>query len=239
MKTWSTGNGYRIIQVLGGRSNVFLLTNGQSNVLIDTSPAFMWTLLQKRLDEIHIEKIHLLVLTHSHFDHAANSARIREKYKPQVIIHQSEAEYLATGDNIVPTGTNSFTRFLVRISEKKFRSVALYQPCKFDIAADDFYDLSEYGFRAYLMHTPGHTTGSVSLIVDNEIALVGDTMFGIFAGNIFPPFACDVKQLINSWGKLLQTNCRLFIPSHGTANKRELVKRNYIKMQNKYGDRNN
>jgi hypothetical protein len=45
--------------------------------------------------------------------------------------------------------------------------------------------------------------------------------------NVFPPFANDVKQIIESWGKLLETNCSIYIPSHGTADDRLLVQNDY------------
>lgn len=229
MRTWSTSDGNKIIRILSGRSNVFLLTNGHSNILIDTSAGFMWKTLEKRLDILGIEQISLLILTHSHFDHAANAAKIKEKYKAQVIIHESEAKYLTTGDNILPTGTNPVTKFLVSTFAKKFRSVVLYQACDFDFLVDDVFDLSNFGFTAYLLHTPGHTQGSVSLIIDDEIALVGDTMFGIFRWTVFPPFASDQDQLLNSWDRLLKTKIRIFIPSHGSANSRALVERDLNK----------
>jgi glyoxylase-like metal-dependent hydrolase (beta-lactamase superfamily II) len=229
MRTWSTSDGSKIIRILSARSNVFLLTNGQTNILIDTSAGFMYKNLERNLDRLGIEHIALLILTHSHFDHAANAARIKEKYKAKVIIHESETKYLNTGDNILPTGTNPVTKFLVRTFAKKFRSVALYQPCSFDFTVDDVFDLLNFGFNAYLMYTPGHTQGSISLIINDEIALVGDTMFGIFPWTVFPPFASDQDQLVNSWGKLLGTKCRIFIPSHGSANSRSLVERDYNK----------
>lgn len=72
----------------------------------------MWKTLQKRLSRLGIEKIDLLVLTHSHFDHAANAQKIKEKYNARVIIHHDEADYLASGNNILPVGTNPFTKFL-------------------------------------------------------------------------------------------------------------------------------
>jgi glyoxylase-like metal-dependent hydrolase (beta-lactamase superfamily II) len=229
MKSWTTSSGYKISKILSGRSNVFLLRNSQSAVLIDTSAGFIWNTLQRNLDRIGIDRIDLLILTHSHFDHAANANKIREKYNAQVIIHDSEAGYLLTGTNILPTGTNPITVFIVRIFARQFISFARYQPCKADLTVDSYYDLSGYGFNAFLMHTPGHTKGSLSLIIDNQIAIVGDTMFGIFPWTIFPPFASDTTQMVKSWGKLLDTKCKLFLPSHGSANKRSLVEKDFIK----------
>lgn len=229
MRSWTTSSGYKISKILSARSNVFLLRNSQSAVLIDTSAGFMWNTLQRNLDRIGIDRIDLLILTHSHFDHAANAHKIKEKYNAQVIIHDSEAGYLLTGTNILPVGTNPITVFIVRMFDRQFISFARYQPCKADLAVDSNYDLSGYGFHAYLMHTPGHTKGSLSLIIDNEIAIVGDTMFGILPWTIFPPFASDTRQMVNSWEKLLNTKCTLFLPSHGSANKRSLVEKDFIK----------
>jgi hydroxyacylglutathione hydrolase len=95
-------------------------------------------------------------------------------------------------------------------------------------------DLKEFGFEAYIIHTPGHTIGSMSIVVDNEVALVGDTLFGIFKWSVFPPYANDVKQLVKSWGILLDTNCPVFIPSHGSANSRSLVQNDYDKRNYEY-----
>jgi hydroxyacylglutathione hydrolase len=79
------------------------------------------------------------------------------------------------------------------------------------------------------MNTPGHTTGSMSVIVDDEVALVGDTMFGVFKRSVFPPFADDVSEMIKSWGKLLNSNCKFFLPSHGREKSREQLMTVYNK----------
>jgi len=38
LKVWHTNSGYSITCVLGGRSNVYLLSGNGKNILIDTSP---------------------------------------------------------------------------------------------------------------------------------------------------------------------------------------------------------
>lgn len=233
MKRWKTKSGYEIIRILSGRSNVFLLTNGAKNILIDTSVSHLWNRLQRKLEKSGIKTIDYLILTHAHFDHAANANKIRKKYNALVIIQKEEAGYLSNGDNIMPKGTTLFTRPIVNISGKRLFSIFKYEPCKYDLLVDSCLDLKNLGFAGYLMHTPGHTIGSMSLIVDNEVAMVGDCMFGVFKWSVFPPYAENPEQLIQSWGKLLETNCSLFLPSHGSENSRSLVQKDYDKRKNR------
>lgn len=238
LKTWMTKNGYRITQVLSGRSNVFLITHGSRNILVDTSTKSNWSRLEKRLNDLQVTQLDYLILTHTHFDHAANSSAIKEKYNALVIVNKNEASFLTTGENIIPNGTNPFTRFLIYFLAKKVFPRLKYQPCQYDILSDSILDLRDFGFEAYILGTPGHTTGSMSVVVDNEIALVGDAMFGIFKWSVLPPYGSDTGQMIKSWGLLLgQTDCSLFIPGHGTANSRKLVQKYYDKNK-KYGKHN-
>ena len=214
-----------------------MLTNGEQNILIDTSPKSKWNKLEKRFEELGIKHIDYLILTHTHFDHAGNAHAIREKYHSKVIVHREEASYLTSGDNIVRNGTLAFTRILVKLFAKRILQGCRYEPCLYDFLVDSTFDLAAFGFNASIIHTPGHSIGSMSVIVDDEIAIVGDAMFGIFKGSVFPPYATDAKQMINSWGVLLKTNCTLFLPAHGSANSRLLVQKDYDKR--KIGRRNN
>ncbi len=234
MKKWKTKSGYEVLRILSGRSNVFLVTNREKNMLIDTSVSLTWNRLQKQLDRSGIKKIDYLVLTHAHVDHAANANRIKNKFNALVIIQKEEAGYLLNGSNMVPGGTTFFTRPLVKFFGKRLSPRIKTPPCNYDLLVDSRLDLNDFGFNAYLMHTPGHTAGSMSLIIDDEIAIVGDTMVGAVKWSVFPPFAQDVEQLIQSWGKLLETGCSLFLPAHGTENRRSLVEKDYAGKAKKY-----
>lgn len=234
LKLWKTKSGYGIFQILSGRSNVFLLTNGTKNILIDTSNSRHWNKLLRRLNNLGVTHIDLLVLTHTHFDHGGNASKIKEKYEASVIVHRSEASFLESGKMIIPNGTNTVTKALFNVFGKLVAPMLNYKPCKFDVLIDEKFELCEFGFQAHILHTPGHSCGSVSIIVDNEIALVGDAMFGVFKNSIFPPYAEDASQMIKSWGKLLDTNCSVYLPSHGSANSRQLVLHEYQKKLEMY-----
>lgn len=229
MKKWKTKSGIEVIQILSGRCNVFLLSNERKNILIDTSVKRLRKKLEKRLDLLGIKSIDYLILTHSHFDHAANAQWIKQRFNSKIIIQSEEEKYLLTGENIILKGTTFLTRPLINMLGKRLFHLFRYEPCKPDILVDSHYDLKAFGENLYLLHSPGHTIGSMSVIVDDEIAFVGDAMFGLLKWSVFPPYADDIEMMIKSWGKLLETNCSDFIPSHGTANSRLLVKRDYNK----------
>jgi hydroxyacylglutathione hydrolase len=215
MKTWITKSGYSLKQILSGRSNVFLFSDGTRNILVDTSPKYKWIKLDKRLKQLSITQLDYLILTHAHFDHASNAYTLKEKYKPLVIIQKDEASYLENGQNTFVQGTNTFLNFFTKRFATKILASLTYASCNCDIIFDSIFDLKEFGFNAYILHTPGHSIGSSSIIIDDEIAIVGDTLFGVFPWSVFPPYADNVQQMIHSWGKLLATKCSKFLPSHG------------------------
>jgi glyoxylase-like metal-dependent hydrolase (beta-lactamase superfamily II) len=229
MKTWETRSGCRITRVLAGRSNVFLVSHDGKNILVDTSPGSRWKTLDRRLRNLGVERLDALVLTHAHYDHVGNAARLKDKFKAKVIVHRQEADCLANSKSVVPGGTNPLTRFLAPRLARILGSLVQFEPCRPDLLVDEILRLDDFGFAAYVLHTPGHSPGSISVIVDDEIAIVGDAMFGVAPGSVFPPYAMNAGQMVASWGKLLQTNCRLFLPAHGTENSRQLVLKEYDK----------
>jgi len=229
MKEWSTKGGIKVTRVLSGRSSVFLVSGNNLNLLVDTSPGNYRRKLDARLKRLGISNISYLVITHAHYDHAANASHIREKYRAKVLIHSADAGFLETGENVLPRGTNQFIDPFAVGVRKIFKKLASYKPCKYDIEIESFYDFSNEGLDARIIHTPGHTPGSVSLIAGNEIALAGDALFGVFRNRIMPPFGNDVNDIVKSWGILLETGCRLYMPAHGSERTRECVEMNFRK----------
>jgi hydroxyacylglutathione hydrolase len=232
MKKWATDN-CTVYQVLDGRSNSFLISSSDNFILIDTGRKNSEKKLTNRVNDIvGNNRLSCLILTHTHFDHAENGAKMKNLYDCPVIVHESEAEYLNVGNSPLPKGTNLATGFLVDKFRKKARSRYKYEPLTPDIVVDERYDLDPLGFNAYIIHTPGHSVGSISVVIDDTIAVVGDAMFGVFGNSIYPPFADNPKLLIKSWSKLLETGCKLFLPGHGKEISKELLYKKWSKMNN-------
>jgi hydroxyacylglutathione hydrolase len=120
MKTYTINKGYEITRLLSGRSNVFLLNKDNKFILTDTSVASRGSRLMRKIEEQGIQKLDYLVLTHAHFDHAANAAIISKNYGACVAVHEEEAEFLALGDNVIPNGSNFLTRALIRLLGKLY-----------------------------------------------------------------------------------------------------------------------
>ncbi|HOE79658.1 MAG TPA: MBL fold metallo-hydrolase [Smithellaceae bacterium] len=215
MKTWTTKNGQQVTQVLDGRCNIFMVSGGTGNMLIDTGSAGMRRKLVSRLKRADLTKPAGIVLTHAHFDHAGGAALLREMFGCPVYVHRSEAELLKRGANPVIRGATTFGAigaFMASIAPERLLA---YPPCPPDVFVEDRLDLFDLGADTYILHTPGHTRGSMSVIVGGEIAVVGDTLFGMCRSSAFPPFAEDQRELTESWRRLLDTGCRIFLPAHG------------------------
>lgn len=211
-----TTKGNEVIRLIGGRSNVFLIRHKTGSMLIvDTGVRMSRSWLMKALKNHGAMKADYLILTHCHFDHVANAAFLREKTGAHVVIHKDEAGFLENGTMSIPAGTYPHTSALVKLANVVHVKLGA-EPCTVDMEFDDSLILP--GFEGIeLIHTPGHSSGSISILVDNEIALVGDTMVNAPLFKIFPPFADDVTILMESWKRLLDTGCTTFLPSHGNA----------------------
>jgi len=236
MKQWKTRNGYIVFQLSSGRSNAFLVSKGGINVLVDTGNQYAYYRLRKSIDSLGLaqKKIVLLILTHTHFDHCRNAFAIKEYENCSILMSEEEAEFAKKGYTPLPEGTLRFSRLISGLGKQLGQKYFGYHSFSPDILIKDEFEWTENDYNIQIISTAGHSIGSVSVIIDNEIALVGDTMLGFFTDSIFPPFAEDIKTMIQSWAKLLRTECTLFIPGHGSAIKRKLLEKEYHKFALKY-----
>ena len=87
-----------------------------------------------------------------------------------------------------------------------------------DVVIEDDYDLSQYGIPGKIIHTPGHSPGSLSVLLDTGEAFVGDLAMNMaplrFTPGL-PIFGDDIGSIKHSWGKLLERGVKTVYPAHG------------------------
>jgi hydroxyacylglutathione hydrolase len=226
-----TKQGTEISKLTPARCNIYVVSINNRSILIDTGISFDRSRIEHALSRKGIVP-EAVVLTHTHFDHAGNAAWLAREYGAEIVVQEAEKEMLAAGDTPIPSGTVAVTKGLVSIG-RKITSAFKYDGCKADHVFSETFDLNRFGINGYVIHTPGHSPGGSTIVIDDEIAMAGDSVIGTMPGSPFPPFADDVDELMLSWKKILDTGCHIFLPGHGKAVNRDLLINEFEKRNRK------
>lgn len=222
---------YTVIRVPMGHSNSYLIISGGQALLVDAGCQGKIKNVQTALEQNNLmfTDIVLVILTHTHYDHTGCLAEIKKLSGAKVLVHASEKGYLEKGLTPFPEGTMWFSKIISGIGNILMVSKSKYQPVNPDIVVKGDYDLGKYIPGAKVISTPGHTAGSISLVIRDEAALVGDTLFSVMPWSAFPPYANDIPELLKSWKILIASGCRTFYPGHGKPITFQKLKSSYIK----------
>lgn len=203
-----------VLSIRLGTSFCYFISGENGGLLIDAGIHRKAFRLQSVLlaHERELSDIRLIILTHTHHDHVGAAADIKTKVNALIMVHAAEADFLRRGRTPLPNGTTPLTHVSVQIG--RLLRYGRYEPVEPDILLHEAADLKPYGFDGYALPTPGHTIGSISVIL-GEKAFVGDTLIGPRNGKIYAPYLWNKKELKKSWRALLDTGCRMFYPGHG------------------------
>lgn len=206
----------QIIQKRIGYSNSTLIVNGQSSILVDTGVRAKLKKFKILFREAGISPadVRLIVLTHTHYDHTGNLKKLVDYTGAQVLVHKNEYENLKTGFTPIPRGQGRYSGCISELGRKIFPRYASPKPFSAHLINEDTFDLRKFGFEGQIISTPGHTSGSQSVLIGTDL-ISGDTFLNLKSGRIFPPFANDPKMLLKTWEHLFEMNIQTVYPGHG------------------------
>jgi hydroxyacylglutathione hydrolase len=202
-----------------GRTTCFLLCGDAAAVLVDTSVPGSEPRFQRALARLGLRPadVGCIVVTHCHFDHVGSLKAIRDLTGAPVVMHKLDAPAVERGDARIPPGATAWGKVL-RALLRALGGLARYEPCTADVKIDADMSLGPFGIAAHVIPTPGHTPGSLSVLLDSGEALVGDLAMNGFpmrAGPGIPTFAEDIGQVYSSWEKVLAAGAETIYPAHG------------------------
>ncbi len=177
--------------------NTYLI-DGPTRVLIDPGHRNLFDHVKKGLGEIGLtlEDIGLIVCTHGHPDHIEAAQLFKESHT-LLTLHQKEWQFLKSMDQQI--------RAAIGIN--------------LDSISPDFFlnegDISLNDIDLIVLHTPGHSPGSVSLYwPDQKLLFTGDLVFKEGLGRTDLPGG-DSSLLKESVKRLAELEVEWLLPGHG------------------------
>ena len=185
-----------IINVGYQSTNYYLIDIKGGKLLVDcgwpgTLPQFSAELKRKG---VSIQDIKYLLVTHFHPDHAGMTQELKNLGIRHILL-DVQVEYVSQMTEFFKTKSHPY----IQITTNDSISLRVEESRKF---------LAEIGLLGEIIHTPGHSDDSVTLILDEGFA---------FTGDLHPAFMLPEDDTVSraSWDKIHTHKIRNIFPAHG------------------------
>ncbi len=192
------------IHQIGGAgfdSNIYLIID-KTIALIDAGTGMSFEKVKENLSKFNLKPsdIKLIINTHCHYDHVGGNRDFVRVAGCQVAIHEFEAELLRKGDGTTTLAAGFGENLEPLGAVRRLRD-------------GDKIELGELILN--VLHTPGHTAGSICLYgPKRRILFSGDTVFQDGVGRTDLPTS-DAAALRTSIEGLLKLDVQNIYPGHG------------------------
>ncbi|MBO9600044.1 MAG: MBL fold metallo-hydrolase [Cohnella sp.] len=179
------------------QTNAYVVANAEGTRAVIIDPGTADEALMRQLDGVQVEAI---LLTHAHFDHFGGVEELRKRYDCPVYLHELEKDWLQ--DTVNNLSLN-------------WPDVPEIKASPPDYLLADGQSLALCGETFRVLHTPGHSPGSVSFLVGDRL-FSGDALFRGAIGPTGMPYS-DHERLVRSIREKLFAlpDSVVVLPGHG------------------------
>ena len=122
------------------------------------------------------EEVRLLLLTHGDYDHAGSAAYLCDRFGSEIAVHRDDAERVRTADWSSGMKPRPDKFGLVNRVVSRFIKPGPFDAFEPGISVEDGQPLAGYGLDATILHLPGHTRGSIGVLIGDGDIFCGDLM---------------------------------------------------------------
>lgn len=210
----------RIHRIPGLMAYSYLIESGSRLFLVDGGFLGTGRNVLARIAKIgrKPEELVFALVTHAHADHFGGLDVVQKASGCDIVCHPAHAETIRSGGGIVSPGLNVFARIYERIAHVALPKLRLPRLTRVS-GIEDRAKLHRHGLPGQVLYTPGHSTGDLTLVLDDGSAFVGDLVQGRRIPRLTPPefsiMAVDARAMLASWRILLASGAKVIYPGHG------------------------
>lgn len=178
-------------------TNCYLVQSEDTKEALLVDPGMACDELDEAIQELGLENIKYILLTHGHFDHIGGAAYYQKMAHGKIVMFYTETRLATDGE--------------LNLGKTFFSPVEPFQP---DIAVRESDELPWGGEKITVLHTPGHTSGGCVYCLGN-ILFTGDTLMRFSIGRT--DFVTgNSSEMKNSLEKLAALDGEYLVyPGHG------------------------
>lgn len=207
----------RVHTIRAGIANVHLVDIGSGVLIVDAGWSGYGRQILSAITRLGYRAgdVRLIFLTHVHADHAGSAAELKRLTGAPIASHGGDDRFAHTGKHHIPTG-----RGWAGVSSKwladRIGLELTYEPFVPDVRLEEGQTLGEFGIEGYVVHTPGHTQGSVTLAMEGGVTFIGDALINLFKVG-FPMYWENSEQGHESGRRIQSLKPRVIYSGHGRA----------------------
>jgi glyoxylase-like metal-dependent hydrolase (beta-lactamase superfamily II) len=178
-------------------------------ILIDTGMPFQARRILRFIEKIgrKPEELALIILTHHHIDHRGNARELQALTNAKIAAHKKDIPYIQGSKRSYRARLPWWVNLLLFITDVLFREKK--------VSVDNTLIEDEIVHGLQIIHTPGHTPGSISLFhAKKKVLFCGDTAPYTLGKLKRPnPYTIDHTHEMASIRKLGAIECQYLLPN--------------------------
>ncbi len=202
-----------IHRIAGGNVNCYIVAENGNAILVDTGRKKYREKILKKCRDFHVN---LIVLTHGHMDHCQNAAYLANILHIPIAMSEKDSNLIPDNRRQSLMAKTFLGKIVLAASLKSFEkdSLEAFEPNIYLRTGDD---LKAYGIDARVIELPGHTNGSIGLVIEDKL-FVGDALMNMFYPTTSMLYA-DEHQMLLSAGRISELGEKTIYFGHGGPKK--------------------